>query len=134
MRRAFGQSIAAAAVSGMLQPVTMNTSPAGDDLCALTAVELAARIRAKQVSAREVLTAHLARIERVNPQVNAIVTLVAERAMADATRADEACARRRAWPAPRPAGGAQGSRRYGRASGRRAARRSSATTCRPTMR
>ena len=92
-RRAFGQSIAAAAVSGMLQPVTTNTSPAGDDLCALTAVELAARIRAKQVSAREVLTAHLARIERVNPQVNAIVTLVAERAMADATRADEALAR-----------------------------------------
>jgi len=92
-RRAFGQSIAAAAVSGMLQPVTTNTSPAGDDLCALTALELAARIRAKQVSAREVLTAHLARIERVNPQVNAIVTLVAERAMADATRADEALAR-----------------------------------------
>jgi len=92
-RRAFGQSIAAAAVSGMLQPVTTNTSPAGDDLCALTAVELAARIRAKQVSAREVMTAHLARIERVNPQVNAIVTLVAERAMADATRADEALAR-----------------------------------------
>jgi len=92
-RRAFGQSIAAAAVSGMLQPVTTNTSPAGDDLCALTAVELAARIRGKQVSAREVLSAHLARIERVNPQVNAIVTLVAERAMADATRADEALAR-----------------------------------------
>ena len=92
-RRAFGQSIAAAAVSGMLQPVTTNTSPAGDDLCALTAVELAARIRGKQVSAREVLKAHLARIERVNPQVNAIVTLVAERAMADATRADEALAR-----------------------------------------
>ena len=92
-RRAFGQSIAAAAVSGMLQPVTTNTSPAGDDLCALTAVELATRIRGKQVSAREVLKAHLARIERVNPQVNAIVTLVAERAMADATRADEALAR-----------------------------------------
>jgi len=73
--------------------VTTNTSPAGDDLCALTAVELAARIRGKQVSAREVLSAHLARIERVNPQVNAIVTLVAERAMADATRADEALAR-----------------------------------------
>ena len=92
-RRAFGQSIAAAAVSGMLKPVTTNTAPAGDDLCALTAVELAARIRGKQVSAREVLSAHLARIERVNPQVNAIVTLVAERAMADATRADEALAR-----------------------------------------
>ena len=35
------------------------------------------------------MAAHLARIERVNPKVNAIVTLVAERAMADAARADE---------------------------------------------
>ena len=60
----------------------------------LSAIELAARIRRKEVSAREVLTAHLARIERVNPKVNAIVTLVvAERAMADAARADELTAR-----------------------------------------
>ena len=35
------------------------------------------------------MAAHLAQIERVNPKVNAIVTLVAERAMADAARADE---------------------------------------------
>ena len=59
----------------------------------MTAVNLAARLRKKQVSAREVMTAHLAQIERVNPKVNAIVTLVAERAMADAARADEAIAR-----------------------------------------
>jgi amidase len=39
------------------------------------------------------MAAHLARIERINPQVNAIVTLVAERAMADAARADELAAR-----------------------------------------
>ena len=39
------------------------------------------------------MAAHLARIERVNPRVNAIVTLVAERAMADAARADELTAR-----------------------------------------
>jgi amidase len=64
-----------------------------DALCDLTAVELAARIKRKDVSAREVMAAHLARIERVNPKVNAIVTLVAERAMADAARADEQIAR-----------------------------------------
>jgi amidase len=58
-------------------------------LCDLSAVELATRIRRKDVSARDVMTAHLARIERLNPKVNAIVTLVAERAMADAARADE---------------------------------------------
>ncbi len=60
----------------------------------MTAIDLAARIRRKELSAREVMTAHLARIERVNPAVNAIVTLVADRAMADAARADEQLARR----------------------------------------
>ena len=67
------------------------------------------------VSAREVMTAHLAQIERVNPRVNAIVTLVADRAMADAARADEMPAR--GGPlgvAARAAGGAQGSRRHRR--------------------
>ena len=39
------------------------------------------------------MAAHLARIERINPKVNAIVTLVAERAMADAAKADEQTAR-----------------------------------------
>lgn len=66
---------------------------AGDDLCDLSAVDLAARIRRKQLSARDVMTAHLARIERVNPTINAIVTLVADRAMADAAQADELQAR-----------------------------------------
>jgi amidase len=64
-----------------------------NDLCHLDATELAVLIRSKQVSAREVMAAHLARIERINPAVNAIVTLVAERAMRDADRADERLAR-----------------------------------------
>ena len=66
---------------------------AGEQLCDLSAIELVARMRRKELSAREVMTAHLARIERVNPKVNAVVTLVAERAMADAARADERLAR-----------------------------------------
>ena len=37
------------------------------EICFLTATELARRIRAKELSAREVLEAHLAQIERVNP-------------------------------------------------------------------
>jgi amidase len=41
------------------------------------------------------MAAHLAKIERVNPKVNAIVTLVAERAMAEAARADESLAQGR---------------------------------------
>ncbi len=42
-------------------------------LCFTSARELAAQIRANQVSAREVMGAFLARIDRVNPQLNAIV-------------------------------------------------------------
>jgi len=64
-----------------------------DDLCFLSAVEMAAQIRAGRLSARELMAAHLARIDAVNPQVNAIVTLHAEQAMAAALAADEAQAR-----------------------------------------
>src|ERR1700689_3951283 len=46
-----------------------------------TAVELASLIASKAVSPVEVLDAHLATIARVNPQLNAIVTLVAEAAV-----------------------------------------------------
>jgi amidase len=62
-------------------------------ICQLPATELARRIRAKEVSAREALAAHLDRIACVNPSVNAIVTLVAEQAMERARLADDALAR-----------------------------------------
>ncbi len=64
-----------------------------DDICQLSAVELARLIRAKELSAREVVSAHLAQIERVNPSFNAIVTLVADQAMERARLADEDFAR-----------------------------------------
>ncbi len=64
-----------------------------NDLYPLSATELLRRMRSKEVSAREVMAAHLARIERVNPALNAIVTLDAGGAMAAAGRADEALAR-----------------------------------------
>ncbi len=63
------------------------------DICFLTATEMADLIRRKKLSARETLDAHLKQIERVNPQVNAIVTLVAEQAREKARKADEAQAR-----------------------------------------
>ena len=52
------------------------------------ATELAAGIRAREFSAREVMESHLARIEAVNPRVNAIVTLDAEGALRAAAEAD----------------------------------------------
>ena len=65
-----------------------------DELCFMTARELARRIRARELSAREVMAAHLAQIERVNPRVNAIVTQIApEQALALADAADAAVAR-----------------------------------------
>jgi amidase len=66
---------------------------ATDALCLLPATELARRIRSGELSAREVVSTHLARIERLNPPIDAIVTLVPDRAMEAATRADDAFAR-----------------------------------------
>ena len=64
------------------------------EICFLSAVEMARLIRTKKLSAREVLAAHLKQIERVNPKVNAIVTLVPELAAAAAAKADEMQARK----------------------------------------
>ncbi|MDB5842490.1 MAG: Amidase [Herminiimonas sp.] len=59
----------------------------------MSATGMAGAIRAGHLSARDVMQAHLSRIERINPKVNAIVTLHAEQAMAAAAAADEAQAR-----------------------------------------
>ena len=48
------------------------------ELWRLSAGELAGVIAARQVSSAEVIEAHLARIEAVNPQVNAVVRLLAD--------------------------------------------------------
>ena len=100
-RRRFNGTVAAGAAYTALDPlgaagISAQTSrqPSQGELCAMSAVELAARLARKQVSAREVMSAHLVQIERINPKVNAIVTLVAEQAMAAATKADEAIMRR----------------------------------------
>src|SRR3981189_2413841 len=53
----------------------------------MRAADLAAMIREKKLSAREVMEAHLRQIERVNPKVNAIVTLVHEDQLMDQARA-----------------------------------------------
>jgi amidase len=60
-----------------------------DDLTDLSARDLAAAVRSRSVSAQEVLDAHFARIDAVNPAINAVVTQVREAAYEAATRADE---------------------------------------------
>jgi amidase len=59
--------------------------------------ELANAIRAGRVSAREVLSAHLAQIASHNPALNAVITLDAERASQRARDADDALARGETW-------------------------------------
>jgi len=63
------------------------------EICFLTAIELSRLIRSGELTATEVMDAHLSQIERVNPVVNAIVTLVPEAAMEQARAADLALAR-----------------------------------------
>ena len=66
-----------------------------EELCLRPATELAALVRGREISTRELLDAHLARIERLNPELNAIVTLDADgaRAAADAADAELAAGR-----------------------------------------
>lgn len=64
-----------------------------EDLCFSPACDMAERLRCGEISAEEVVRAHLARIENINPRVNAIVTLLPERAIEAAREADRAASR-----------------------------------------
>src|SRR5690349_25072901 len=65
------------------------------------AVELAARLRRREMSAEELVSDCLARIARLDPTLHAFVEVFPRRALAAARRADEAYAR---GDAPRLAG------------------------------
>ena len=67
--------------------------PDSTDVCFLPAVEIVRSIAGRQLSAAEVMEAHLARIEEVNPALNAIVTLLPDLARRGAEAADAAVAR-----------------------------------------
>ena len=58
-----------------------------------TTIETAAAVAAGEVSSRELLEAALARVERLDGPINAVVALDAERALEAADRADEAVSR-----------------------------------------
>lgn len=68
---------------------------AGDEVCRLPAVEQAKLIRSQQISARELLDAHVSRIERFNPTLNAVVGMDLDVANARAAAVDEAIAANR---------------------------------------
>jgi amidase len=64
-----------------------------DALLYASASSIARAIHQQQVSVQEVVTGHLERIEAVNPSLNAVVNLVAERALDEARAADQAVLR-----------------------------------------
>jgi len=72
---------------------TRHVASAVPEVCLLTATEMRRELDAKRISAVELLEAHLEVIERLNPQVNAIVTLDGDGAMAAAREADRRQAR-----------------------------------------
>jgi amidase len=62
------------------------------DLCMEDALAIAGMLRRQEVSAREVVSAHIARIEAFDPVINAIVTKTFDAALAGAAAADAAMA------------------------------------------
>lgn len=69
----------------------------GDDPSDLSATELARRLRQGRCSAVEALDAQLARIDKHNPLLNAVVSVDAERARERAVAADRALQRGEHW-------------------------------------
>jgi amidase len=63
-----------------------------DSLICRSAVDLAEALRRRDVSAREVLAAHVEQIDRYNPAINAVVSLDIEGAERAAAEADRRCA------------------------------------------
>jgi amidase len=59
----------------------------------MTAVELASAIRERRMSSTEIVEAHLSRIERGNPALNAVITLDAAGALRQAREVDDLIAR-----------------------------------------
>lgn len=64
-----------------------------NDIWRLSAVEVAALVRAKTISAREAMTSALERLERVNPLINAVVDHKPGYSLAQADAVDAAIAR-----------------------------------------
>ena len=98
--RAAGATTALGTLAGCQQRQEATSQPASTappnstDLCFSNATELAALIRARKVSAREVMAAHLAQINRLNPKINAIVSKLDDsQCLALADAADQRVAR-----------------------------------------
>ncbi|MBL9198880.1 MAG: hypothetical protein JNL39_00180 [Opitutaceae bacterium] len=89
-----GSAVAVAAIAGG-PGLRAAVAPAADELCFKSARELLRLLGERKVSARELMSAHLAQIARVNPKINAIVAKLDDaECLALAERADRQLARR----------------------------------------
>jgi amidase len=94
-RRQFLGTAAAALGTALVRPGVSRA--AASDLDFVSVVSVARAIRQGEVSSVEVTTRMLDRIQRFNPQLNAIVTVTADRALARARTADQARSRGESW-------------------------------------
>ena len=66
-----------------------------NDLTFLPAVSMAEQVRKRKISPVELVEAHLAQIEKLNPRLNAFVQVDAERALRSARDAENAIMRKK---------------------------------------
>ena len=92
-RRAFVGGAVATATAAMTPRIDAALIESSDDLIFSSVMSLSKAIRSKEVSSEEVVRAFLDRISSVNPKINAVVTLAAERAIEESRRADKELAR-----------------------------------------
>ncbi len=72
------------------QALAASLLPPISEISSLSAIDLATAIRRRYLSAREVMTAHLTQIDRLNSRFNAIVSRVlADRLLRTAAASDE---------------------------------------------
>ncbi|WP_083521783.1 amidase [Arthrobacter luteolus] len=85
---------AGGAAAGGASPAGSRPAPSSStaEIQAMSAAALSSALRSRAISAREALAAHLAQIEAVNPQINAVITLDPEGALALAAAADQRAA------------------------------------------
>src|SRR5688500_3860181 len=81
-----GVALAASLAPGLATAQTPRRSE--DDLAWLTLSEASDLVRRRRISSAELTSACLARIARLNPDLNAFITVTAERATAEAQAAD----------------------------------------------
>jgi amidase len=95
-RTLLGAPVAAAATQLISAPARATPLPPLSEITSLSATDLAAAIRRRALSSREVMAAHLAQIDRLNPRFNAIVSRVpADQLLQAAAASDEEAAKGR---------------------------------------